>query len=417
MPTNDDLGLRIVPRYAPRTEPLEIPEERWDEAPTVCPRINRTWVSHIIGVLLALDQPDAWIGSAEEIDDARQQVNEIIAHFPVECGEDCMDCCQPTVPVLRRITSDLGMEISYDNGETWIQDPNDPRLTGTALPAPIPAGVSATRCDAATNGVEHLQDGIAAMSEALGAAASIPEIALAIATFIVALIFAPEAIPLILPLVAGLASAAFAIGQSAFDAAFTNDVWDDVLCSLWCNLNDDGVLDQAGYNQFVADIEANADPIVAGELGRLVKSMGLLGVNNACSYGNAAESDCSSCDCHSCAGQWELSYPENPIFGQFVELNQEEGWVKFSTDQINVDGKYYIDIRTPDEDTCCVIIDAVPDTGSATADVAFQDCGVAFSTILSTGIANGHCVHHLQAKNASGEPYTLIFYFEACPPE
>lgn len=52
--------------------------------------VNGEWVSHVLGVLAALDQPDTWLGTAEEIFAARQQVNEIMAALMAQCTEEIM---------------------------------------------------------------------------------------------------------------------------------------------------------------------------------------------------------------------------------------------------------------------------------------------------------------------------------------
>lgn len=76
-----------VPRYAPRLKPTPIPGAAWNEAPLFCLKLNDEWVSHVLGVMEALDQPDTWVGTQEEIDAARQQVNEIMAAFMQLCEE------------------------------------------------------------------------------------------------------------------------------------------------------------------------------------------------------------------------------------------------------------------------------------------------------------------------------------------
>lgn len=80
-----------VPKYAPRPQPTIIPTAAWNDAPLFCLQVNDEWVSHILGVLTALDQPDTWIGTEEEIFAARQQVNEIMLAL--------MTTCEPAPPV------------------------------------------------------------------------------------------------------------------------------------------------------------------------------------------------------------------------------------------------------------------------------------------------------------------------------
>lgn len=77
--------LLAVPLYAPRPKPTPIPAAAWNDAPLFCLGVNDEWVSHILGVLTALDQPDTWLGTEEEIFAARQQVNQIMAALMERC--------------------------------------------------------------------------------------------------------------------------------------------------------------------------------------------------------------------------------------------------------------------------------------------------------------------------------------------
>lgn len=74
-----------VPKYAPRPKPTIIPTAAWTDMPLFCLAVNDEWVSHILGVLTALDQGDTWLGTEEEIFAARQQVNEIMLALMERC--------------------------------------------------------------------------------------------------------------------------------------------------------------------------------------------------------------------------------------------------------------------------------------------------------------------------------------------
>lgn len=86
--TPENLAVATVPRYAVRLKATPIPGANWNDAPLFCLKLNDEWVSHVVGVLTALDQPDTWQGTKEEIYAARQQVNQIMAALMTVC-EDC----------------------------------------------------------------------------------------------------------------------------------------------------------------------------------------------------------------------------------------------------------------------------------------------------------------------------------------
>lgn len=76
------------PRYAPRHAPTydapgklppPVPLARYDDEPLYQLLVNDEWVSHLLGVIQTLDEPDAWSGSDADITDAREQVAEIMA--------------------------------------------------------------------------------------------------------------------------------------------------------------------------------------------------------------------------------------------------------------------------------------------------------------------------------------------------
>lgn len=74
----EDEQVWRVPKYAPRPNPLPIPTAGIFDSPCVCFSINAEWAGHFLGVMDALDQPDAWVGTDAEIDAARNQVREAL---------------------------------------------------------------------------------------------------------------------------------------------------------------------------------------------------------------------------------------------------------------------------------------------------------------------------------------------------
>lgn len=82
-----DLDAPIVrPNFIPRRGSYDIPASGSQDEPLVCFKINARWVGHFIGVFAALDQPDAWIGTPSDIEDARGEVRKVIASM-----ESCND--------------------------------------------------------------------------------------------------------------------------------------------------------------------------------------------------------------------------------------------------------------------------------------------------------------------------------------
>lgn len=76
---NADEDAPIVAKnYAPRNAQT-IPAGLIDSEPSLNIKVNQVWFSHLIGVIAALDQPDAWTGTPTAIEDARAEIRKLIA--------------------------------------------------------------------------------------------------------------------------------------------------------------------------------------------------------------------------------------------------------------------------------------------------------------------------------------------------
>lgn len=85
MNSQDMINILQVPNYVPRPKPLAIPNAALTDEPRLCLTINAEWAEHVLGVLQVLDQPDAWLGTDEEIDAAREAVNQMYVMLMTEC--------------------------------------------------------------------------------------------------------------------------------------------------------------------------------------------------------------------------------------------------------------------------------------------------------------------------------------------
>lgn len=385
-PTDSEFIAQLaMPHYNPRWRPLAIPEAQWNEGPCWCLSVNDEWASHILGLLEMLDQPDTWKGTDEEIDAARNQVKALITCFM----ESSMSCCcgQSDIPIQRRVTSDGQLQISRDGGVTWIQDPQDPRLTGTALPPPVTSGVSSTKCDAATNAVEHLKDVQAGVSNHLSQGLTAIELAAIVIGLLVALFFSGGFLVVVLiPLIIQIMAAIANLAPEEYDAIFTNDVWDKTLCALYCHIGEDGSFDQAGFDAAVSDLQTKLpggdSPVgAAANMASFVKVWGLIGLNNACATGNAADADCSSCDCGCDLSGWGIAV--NGV----IDSNDGTEIVAHAT----LSGaSYYIDLTGHptgwDAGTnysapyCCTIYDQVFDNSSSVSSNSVP-CGMNYGNL------------------------------------
>lgn len=285
-------------------------------------------------------------------------------------------CCDSSTQVIEhRVNPTTGqLEISTDSGTTWTPDPESPITTLVQWPPPVTAGVSSNKCDAATNGKQHIEDLIAGCSEWLETAGTVLELAVGVCTALLTLIAAFSAGTLA-PAAAALATAIWAaaaaaleIGKTAFDGYWTTVERDKITCALFCTIGDDGSFTEAQYNAFLAKWTADATPSPAFNLViQSVKAGGRAGLNNLCSYGSAAESDCSDCACGSCDWSTWAIWDNGTIVTQTAEtlvVDAVEG----------AGGKYYVSVKSSGIADCCCNVTI--DTGTEVMEaIGYNPCG------------------------------------------
>jgi hypothetical protein len=287
-------------------------------------------------------------------------------------------CCDGSTQVIEhRVSPTTGqLEISTDGGITWIPDPESPiNTTVTEWPAPVTSGVSATKCDAATNGKQHIEDLIAGSSEWLETAGTILELAVGVCTALLVLI-AAGSVGTLAPAAAALATAIWAaaaaaleIGKTAFDAYWDSVERDKITCALFCTIGDDGSFTEAQYNAFLSKWTADATPSPAFNLVlSTLKAGGRKGLNNLCSYGSAAEADCSDCNCGNC----DFSAWEQWVNG--VVLEQDETHIVI---QAVFNGtSWNAGIRNVNIDACCCNVQIVAGEGELVNTIGYVPCGL-----------------------------------------
>lgn len=96
----------------PRPNPHPAPDVGIFAAPHACVTINLQWASHLIGVFDALINDSAWAGDADQIFDARQQIEQLIEQLSV--------ICEGGSPVVQNIRiQDCTLQVTYD-GTNWV---------------------------------------------------------------------------------------------------------------------------------------------------------------------------------------------------------------------------------------------------------------------------------------------------------
>lgn len=353
-------------------KPLPPPNVHPDEETLICVEFNEIWRGYIIALLRPALFPEFWGGTLEENRQARRDVQNLIHQFLL--AEDCSmakDCCQD-VQIIQRVNSETGrLEVSDNGGETWKPSPNDPITNIVEQPPPVTGGVSGNKCDAASNGLEHVKDWVARVSTNFDIAVTFLEFAAAVIIAIADLVliyltgggftaFQTE----IFALLGGLMTVIWNAGKEAWDLYWTVDEYDRVLCALVCTIGNDGAFTDGQYTALIARIRSTmtGGPAKLLFIGFL-QSIGRAGVNNLCSYGNAADSDCSSCACDCDFSAWEAQA------GELISRNASHIVVHATFGG----GQWNARIKSPDINSCCCNIDFTV-VGSEPGTIGFIPC-------------------------------------------
>jgi len=228
-------------------QPLPPPPQHPDEAPFACVQINQSWIPYILGLLRPAKFPEYWAGTLEENRNARRDIQNLIYQFQIagECGEMNI-CCEDQIYIYNINNITGRWERSTDNGATWLPDPADPIHLIRQLPPIVRATVNATKCDASTNAMEHIEDLIAHESETIGTAITVFDLAVGVAAFLlevmIIIITGGIGSPAALAIAAAIWAAAAAslnAGKAHYDAYWTNEHKDKIFCALYCNIGND----------------------------------------------------------------------------------------------------------------------------------------------------------------------------------
>jgi len=282
-----------------------------------------------------------------------------------------MSCCCDTPAIIVRVNATTGnVEQSDDGGLTWQTQPGGlPSVIVQPIP-PVTSGVAATKCDAATNVSVQVGVWIDQVSNDFTTAVSLLEFGVAVLEAILIAVVtilsagtltAVEA--LVLPTIAAALFAAWGAGKTVFDAYWSTEVRDAILCAVFEHIGDDGSFTDeqfsATWSQINVDIPASAPKMLF--MGFL-SSVGAAGLNAMAATGTSADSDCSDCE----ATCWDkftiIAGTLVSVVGNVVTIESEF-----------VSPYHNINISTGDPDECCYML--IPTTDGYTSTINWIGCG------------------------------------------
>lgn len=290
----------------PYRQPFTIPEVI--DPPKICLQINIPGTDDhkqvIAGLLWELTQ---WFNWERDNDESGRQLAAVYRDVFLSIDWSNMSCCPDDVIILRRVDPEHPylIQISTDGGVTWETDPNNPSITATQLPPPT-FDEHHTKCDAASNALQHLKDLVAKQVDENSSGAVLITVCIDIALFIAALLLVVftegGALPIVTPVLVSVVGAVLALSGTSFADYFTSDVWDSVLCALYCHIEDDGTFTDEGWANVIIQMSTDmpAGTPQADWLIQMVKVMGARGLTTLAAYGESADADCGACGCGAC---------------------------------------------------------------------------------------------------------------------
>jgi hypothetical protein len=181
------------------------------------------------------------------------------------------------------------VETTPDGGTTWNENEGaDPRRNPAYQLAPAGA-----QCAAAAGMVEAMKgfkEGVFGGLTLVGIATSA----------LSGMIFLIPGIGWMWSLALGIAGGALTAGPATLYAAFTESVWEDILCILACHLDENGQMDQAAADAIQTEITTVLGGTVGLGVSLMFLAWGFVGFNNAGVLHNDPAADCAGCGCTWC---------------------------------------------------------------------------------------------------------------------
>lgn len=276
----------------PDRPPFPIPDNI--HAPLQCLQLcipnDPTWKQVIAGLLDELNQWYNW-----QRDEARsgKECAQVWRRIYTEIDWSDMSCCCPDTPPVVYRWQDGVYQKSTDGGATWTDAPDyDYRNISTQWSNPNDMGFDVSKCAAADAIVKTFRDDInQTVTEDMGAAAILGVIAAVLLIFLSAgTSYAISA------QVVAVVAAILSTGVTAWQAAFTVEVWDDFRCILYQNMQDDLSFTDADIEAIKSAMTGAFIGIVNPTLQGYIQAAGKVGLTNmARSNAGDPDANCSSC--------------------------------------------------------------------------------------------------------------------------
>jgi len=389
-------------------------------ADTICIQLNvpntPQWKQVLGGCLMEMGY---WFNWQRTGDDSGSQAAKRWRSLIDEIDWSGMGCCCPEPPPIQYRWSGLTLEVSTDGGVTFnTSTAYDYRQNSARWPKPSEVGLTSTKCQGADSVVAFFRDQInQQIVEDMTAASILGVIAAALAILLsegTAIAIAAQ--------VQGVVAAILATGVTAFQAAFTTEVYDKLRCLIYCNMDSDESITQAGIDAVYAALDTELTGIVVPTLKGYIAAAGLVGINNMIAgNGGDPDADCSECECvDSCNVENWHTIDGHPEYGVFVDYGED--YIEVNCTTVNTDGRYYLIIKTGSSSQCCQPSEGELVSGAFNLYNAGRNyCGEDPIPTGGIGVPNHigapdtfGCSTYLQYVSTT--PFVWKLHFDVCPP-
>lgn len=366
--------------------------------------LQQNEVEALIAVLEPLEWVTRWFSETNAFIDPN-----VVYNFSAVIQGKLMNGCCGDIP-LTRFTADGTFQESDDGGITWFDALSDDPRNGTIGFPPV-AGDDGDdkKCAGANSLVTYFKNAQISIKNAKDAEASAADISAIIVGILIVVgvitggwmfAFIGELIALIY---ANLTAA-------EWDAAFTTDTWQKLVCIFFDNMQDDASFTLAGWETVIGAVEAAGFSSTAVDfLTSTIKALRETGLSNVArsSYGGALDCTCSD-NCSSIAS-WNEQIAG--VLGTIVD--RDDTSITVAADFYTGGGYYATSITTGDPDVCCTLIGLILISGTKYDNAAWSTCGHDPS-LAADGAGTGYIGISVNLIfNSSNAPFTVKYEFSS----
>lgn len=280
-------------------------------------------------------------------------------------------CCGDSAPIIFRYGAGGVYESSSDGGVTWTPAPQfDPRNTSTLYPNPNDLGIDTSHCQAADSVVEAIKNAIVQnLTETMTAAQIVAVVAAALLLFLSAGTLGVLSAQLV-----AVGAAILAAGVSAYQSAFTADVWDTFRCIIDTNMEDDLSFTPDDVTNIIAGLDSQFAGLAHLGLLSAVQTAGAVGLGNMARSGGGDPdaSCCPACDVENFDITIFHSLPVGVLVGYGADYIDIE-----TATHPEFGGGQFAQITTADALTCCTFVSYEKLSGADAIITAGLLCGEA----------------------------------------